>query len=73
VITPCPICQAPYGFHDEAPHDARSIPADKLLPLTSEQRAAVRADRWARYLDWLRAQPADVQQEHTARDARIVI
>ena len=59
---PCPICNAPAGFHDDEPHEqARAlITAELLLPTGTAVRAAVRAERRARYEQWRADQAAGV-------------
>lgn len=54
---PCPVCEAPDGFHDEAPHSAarEAIPAELRRPSNS----AVRRERRAQYV-----------QEHTVDGIR---
>jgi hypothetical protein len=53
----CPVCGAPDGFHDEAPHSAarEAIPAELRRPSNS----AVRRERRAQYV-----------QEHTVDGIR---
>lgn len=52
--TPCPVCAAPYGFHDDGPHAevAARIPAHLLKPPNSVNREVERQRRVAEYEAW---------------------
>jgi hypothetical protein len=58
-IQPCPICGAPYGFHDDQPHaEAQSRVASHLLiPTATEQREERQATRREAFAEYLRAAP----------------
>lgn len=57
---PCPICKAPYGFHDDEPHDTR-LPGWCRIPTAKQRRAARNAEKAAAYAAWLATQePAEV-------------
>lgn len=53
-ITPCPVCAAPYGFHDDGPHaEAVSrIPPHLMLPTGTSRREGERKERAAAYEAW---------------------
>jgi|SRR5215467_7148015 len=38
MIEPCPICGAPYGFHEEDCGKDHPVPPGKLLPIKSEEK-----------------------------------
>lgn len=46
MTAPCPVCGAPYGFHDDRPHAAavQRIPAHLMLPTSSAIKAARQVD-----------------------------
>lgn len=57
---PCPVCGAPYGFHDEEPHAeaAARIPRELILPTSTSEKEAARQAKHENYLRWLAQQAA---------------
>lgn len=58
ITKPCPVCSAPYGFHDDAPHEeaVRRIPAHLLLPTHAVEKAARAEVREQARQEWMRRQ-----------------
>jgi hypothetical protein len=49
--TPCPICAAPYGFHDDEPHERAAARVYLFAPVRQSNSAVRRERRRVRSAD----------------------
>ncbi|HEX7993699.1 MAG TPA: hypothetical protein VF506_07230 [Streptosporangiaceae bacterium] len=58
MITPCPVCKAPYGFHDDESHAAVVSPRDLVRESNTVIRERQRDERRREFDAWARSLPA---------------